>query len=128
MIQVVCCDHIVTEPIKHNVPFKFATKFGQCDFSFHKAILVGKCHKNDFLISSFTVEKKCTCTKQFTCYFCLVRLFILNQLAHKICLSDKWMDSKLLSLDTFLENICCKKNICKFIYNPIETKCEHITL
>ena len=55
MIQVLCCDHVVQELIKHNVSFKFSTKFGQCDCESHREILVEKCYKNDFFMSVFAV-------------------------------------------------------------------------
>ena len=123
-----CCDHIVQELINHNTSFKFSTAFGECDCESHKAILVGKCYKNDFFISTFTEQKECACTKEFTCGFCLVRIFTLNRVVHKICLKDEWENSKLLPTDEFLNHIDCKKDICKFINNSVEQKCEHIIL
>ena len=71
MIQVLCCDHVVQELIKCNVLFKFPTKFGHCDCESHREILVGKCYKNDFFISVFTVQKNVSVQKNSPVAFAL---------------------------------------------------------
>ena len=83
-----------------------------------------------FFTSVFTVQKKCNCTEKFTCGFCLIKCFMLNQLLHKICFKDEWINatSTLKLLDVFLNKIYCDKFICKFIYNSEIKKCEHVVL
>ena len=127
-IQVLCCDHVLWELIKHNVSFKFSTRFGQCDCESHREILVGKCYIT--VITVFTVQKKCNCAEKFTCGFCLIKCFILNQLVQKNCFKDEWINatSTLKPLDVFLNKIYCDKFICKFIYNSEIKKCEHVVL
>ena len=81
-----------------------------------------------FLFRHLQRKKNVLVLKEFTCGFCLVRIFTLNRVVHKICLKDEWENSKLLPIDEFLNHIHCKKDICKFIYNSVEQKCEHIIL
>ena len=70
-------------------PIKYAIEFNKCDCLYHEEIFVSKCTENEFFVKKkFDLEKKCTCTPQLSCRFCLSRLFMLNYKVYKVCVWD----------------------------------------
>ena len=88
MIKILCCEYMVQKLISEGRFFKFSLDF-KFDCEFDEKFAVLRCSQQEFFFrTSVNIKKNCTCTKQFTCGFCLSRLFMLNHTVYKVCIND----------------------------------------